>query len=423
MTVGFFFTDDAADAHAGRPAARQRDDRHPAGRARLRRRRSLSAAGRRRRARGAAARAQPRAADGSRGAICPTAPRRWLIAIDDWDFRWQDVYRYAAPFALPKGTTLSMRYVYDNSADNPRNPHRPPARVVWGQNTVGRDGRSLDPGDPARRRGRTDPDRGLPPQGARRRSGRLHQAAAAAIRPTRCATTPWRASIWTPGSWTKRSPSSAQSLRLNRESAPTHYNLGFALSARGRRDEAIAAFQEALRIDPDYAQAHNNLGALLQLAGSRTRRSSTIAARWRCGPTTSRRTPTSGSCCRSAAAPPRRRRSSPRRSRSDDDNVQALAGLAWIRATAADPSLRDAGGSRSGSPSGPTRRQVTRMSRRSTRWPRRTRPRGGSRMRSASARLGLDPRDRGRPGERSLRNSASAIELYQKGQPLRIPEP
>ena len=66
---------------------------------------------------------------------CPTAPARWLIAIDDWDFRWQDVYRYAAPLALPKGTTLSMRYVYDNSAGNPRNPHRPPARVVWGQNT------------------------------------------------------------------------------------------------------------------------------------------------------------------------------------------------------------------------------------------------------------------------------------------------
>ena len=39
------------------------------------------------------------------------------------------------PIALPRGTTISMRFTYDNSAANPRNPHRPPARVVWGQNT------------------------------------------------------------------------------------------------------------------------------------------------------------------------------------------------------------------------------------------------------------------------------------------------
>src|SRR6516225_5167730 len=35
----------------------------------------------------------------------PDGTTRWLIAIDDWDFRWQDVYRYAKPFVLPKGTT------------------------------------------------------------------------------------------------------------------------------------------------------------------------------------------------------------------------------------------------------------------------------------------------------------------------------
>ena len=37
VTVGLFFTDAGADAHAGRPAARQRDDRHPAGDARAHR--------------------------------------------------------------------------------------------------------------------------------------------------------------------------------------------------------------------------------------------------------------------------------------------------------------------------------------------------------------------------------------------------
>ena len=58
-----------------------------------------------------------------------------LISIPDWDFRWQDVYRYRTPIALPKGTTITMRYTYDNSAGNARNPHRPPQRIVWGQRT------------------------------------------------------------------------------------------------------------------------------------------------------------------------------------------------------------------------------------------------------------------------------------------------
>ena len=34
---------------------------------------------------------------------------------------------------LPKGTRLSMRYVYDNPPANPRNPEQPPRRARWGQ--------------------------------------------------------------------------------------------------------------------------------------------------------------------------------------------------------------------------------------------------------------------------------------------------
>src|SRR5258706_1599689 len=68
-------------------------------------------------------------------ATFPDGATRPLIAIADWDFRWQDVYRYVQPVSLPKGTTIAMRYTYDNSAANPRNPHQPPARVIWGQNT------------------------------------------------------------------------------------------------------------------------------------------------------------------------------------------------------------------------------------------------------------------------------------------------
>lgn len=65
-------------------------------------------------------------------ATLPGGNRRWLIRIPDWDPNWQAVYRYKEPVFLPKGTVISMRYHYDNSAANPRNPNHPPARVRGG---------------------------------------------------------------------------------------------------------------------------------------------------------------------------------------------------------------------------------------------------------------------------------------------------
>src|SRR5258708_4725204 len=59
-------------------------------------------------------------------ATLPDGSSRPLIRIADWDFRWQHVYRFVTPLPLPKGTTLSMRYRYDNSSTNARNPQRPP---------------------------------------------------------------------------------------------------------------------------------------------------------------------------------------------------------------------------------------------------------------------------------------------------------
>src|SRR6185295_1937730 len=37
---------------------------------------------------------------------------------------------------LPKGTRLDATITYDNSAENPRNPTRPPNRVKWGPMTT-----------------------------------------------------------------------------------------------------------------------------------------------------------------------------------------------------------------------------------------------------------------------------------------------
>jgi Flp pilus assembly protein TadD len=55
-----------------------------------------------------------------------------LLSIPRWNIRWQDQYRYRMPLALPRGTTLRMRFVYDNSAANPNNRFKPPRRVLWG---------------------------------------------------------------------------------------------------------------------------------------------------------------------------------------------------------------------------------------------------------------------------------------------------
>jgi Flp pilus assembly protein TadD len=65
-------------------------------------------------------------------ATLPSGQRRDLVLIEDWDINRQSVYRLAHPLVLPAGSVLHMRYLYDNSAANPRNPHTPPIRVRAG---------------------------------------------------------------------------------------------------------------------------------------------------------------------------------------------------------------------------------------------------------------------------------------------------
>ena len=189
-----------------------------------------------------------------------------LIAITDWDFRWQHVYRFVTPRHLPKGTRLSMRYTYDNSADNPRNPDSPPIRARWGQRSsdemgdlwiqvLTRDARDLDrlvsdfrpkvlaedvigyeveierhPGEAA-----LHDDAALIDLELGRAAAAVHHFSA--------------------------------SLALKPESASAHYNLGTALSIARRPEEAATEYRKALQIDPEYAKAHNNFGSVLMSQG------------------------------------------------------------------------------------------------------------------------------------------------------------
>jgi len=61
----------------------------------------------------------------------PSGASKPLVCIDDWDPEWQLLYYLKQPMTLPVGSQIIVTGTYDNSANNPRNPHNPP-RVVMG---------------------------------------------------------------------------------------------------------------------------------------------------------------------------------------------------------------------------------------------------------------------------------------------------
>ena len=193
----------------------------------------------------------------------PDGTKAWLLYIKDWDFNWQDVYRYARPLELPAGTTISMQYIFDNSPANRRNPDRPPKRVRWGQNSTDEMGdlwvqvltRTNDDRkvlqDEFGRKVMTEDAVGYETiLQSEPRNARLHEAAAAIY-------------------LMLNRPDAAiahltDSLRIDPESFEAHYNLATALVRQQRLDEAVEHFQQALRIKPDVAAVHVNLGVVLR---------------------------------------------------------------------------------------------------------------------------------------------------------------
>lgn len=62
----------------------------------------------------------------------PDGTSREILHIPSWSFDWQNDYVLREPIFLPKGSTLRMRYAFDNSSANIRNPSNPPQRVQYG---------------------------------------------------------------------------------------------------------------------------------------------------------------------------------------------------------------------------------------------------------------------------------------------------
>jgi hypothetical protein len=203
-----------------------------------------------------------RARDVRGEAALPDGTVRPLIAIKDWDFRWQHVYRFVAPLHFPKGTRLSMRYTYDNSSENPRNPDQPPKRARWGQRS------SDEMGDlwiQVLTRDAADLDRlvsdfrpkvlaedviGYEVEIEKHPSDAALRDDAALL-----SLELGRADVAV--------KHFAASLALKPESAAAHYNLATALTLAHRLEEAAEEYRRALTIDPAYANAHNNLGGVL----------------------------------------------------------------------------------------------------------------------------------------------------------------
>ena len=270
----------------------------------------------------------------------PDGTTRSLISIAEWDFRWQDVYRYATPIALPAGTVVAMRFTYDNSAENPRNPRQPPTRVVWGQNT------SDEMGDlwlqlvPRRREEfgalAADVTRKTRAEDLAAYTKIAREDAANPLRHDAVATLHLQ-----DGRPQEAAASLAESLRLNPVSAPAHYNLGLALSMMRRFPEAEREFQEAVSLDPAHADAFNNLGAMRHVAGdlegaaASYRRAVAIRpdnaeARNNLGRVLSTQGQDADAVAEFRAALALR-----------PDMASALSGLAWVLATTTQATLRD----------------------------------------------------------------------------------
>jgi hypothetical protein len=49
-----------------------------------------------------------------------------LVHIPQWDYRWQEIYRYRKPVILKRGDIVKVIGTYDNTTANPVNPYNPP---------------------------------------------------------------------------------------------------------------------------------------------------------------------------------------------------------------------------------------------------------------------------------------------------------
>lgn len=199
-------------------------------------------------------------------ATLPDGSTRWLLRINDWDFNWQGVYRYRVPVSLPAGTTVVMRWIYDNSADNSVNPNRPPRRVTFGQRTSDEMSELWFQVVPHNQAQRTTLVEAL--RSAVRLENLKGYEMMLEAAPDNAPMHDDAALLYVEaGNLARAVAHFSESVRLQPASAPAYYNRGMAFVALGRRDEARRDFERALQLDPTYPNASRSLAMMFQADG------------------------------------------------------------------------------------------------------------------------------------------------------------
>jgi tetratricopeptide (TPR) repeat protein len=223
-------------------------------------------------------------------ATLPDGTRKWIIRIPDWDLNWQGVYRLKAPLRLPKGTVVSMRYHYDNSADNVRNPSSPPREVKGGNQAIdemghlwikvlpvgGGDQRAALQEGLMRQRLEKFPDDfnanynlgdALMNQGNAAGAIPYFEAASKANPVSVVAATELGVALFSAGKLPEAEDQFKHALVLDQSYTDARYDLASVLAAQMKWDDAAIEFKRVLIERPDDTKSREHLGEALYLWG------------------------------------------------------------------------------------------------------------------------------------------------------------
>lgn len=196
----------------------------------------------------------------------PGGQRRMLMVIPAWDFNWQSDFRFVNPVQLPAGTTLGMRFVFDNSTNNVRNPSQPPVRVTFGlqtQDEMGELWLQLLARDSV---GRNQLERVAQMRNLKAISElsqfRLRQNPEDAEAMAELA----KVSL-SFGRVAEAEAVLRRALALRPDLDDAHYHMGLVLLEQSKFTAAEGAFLEALRLNPGHYQARNNAGLACMRVG------------------------------------------------------------------------------------------------------------------------------------------------------------
>ena len=198
-------------------------------------------------------------------ATLPDGSEQSLMWIRQWDFRWQDRYRYRSPLFLPRGTRLSMRFTYDNSAANPNNRSHP-QRVRAGPRSTDEMAQlwlevvPRHPEDAAILKADFSRRALLAELAGAEMNVRLEPQVAAARNMLAM-------KYLQAGRPADAEAQLDEARRLDPRDAEVHSNIGLLRQAQGRVAEAMEALRTAVRLKPKNDSVHFNLGTVLLAAG------------------------------------------------------------------------------------------------------------------------------------------------------------